>query len=157
VTNRRAILLGTLVVGGLDALDAIVFFGLRGATPTRIFQSIAAGLLGRSSFSGGAATAALGVLLHFFIAFLIVMIYVVASRQIPILTRSPILCGLVYGVLAYLFMNLVVLPLSAAGRPTFVVPVVINGILIHMFGVGLPSALFATAASRRPDRLARGR
>jgi len=147
VTTRRAVLFGTLVVGGLDALDAIVLFGLRGATPTRIFQSIAAGLLGRSAFSGGMATAALGVVLHFFIAFLIVATYVLASRRFALLTRAPILCGLVYGVLAYLFMNLVVLPLSAAGRPTFVLPVVINGVLIHMLGVGLPSALFAKAAS----------
>jgi len=148
MTTQRAILFGTLVVGGLDALDAIVFFGLRGAAPTRIFQSIAAGLLGRSAFSGGLSTAALGVALHFFIAFLIVATYVLASRRVEMLTRSPIVCGLIYGVLVYLFMNLVVLPLSAAGRPTFVVPVVINGVLIHMLGVGLPSALFARAASR---------
>jgi uncharacterized membrane protein YagU involved in acid resistance len=60
---------------------------------------------------------------------------------------GTLVCGLVYGVLVYLFMNLVVLPLSAAGRPTFVVPVVVNGVLIHMLGVGLPSALFAKAAS----------
>ena len=147
MTTPRAIAFGTLVVGALDALDALVFFGLRGATPTRIFQSIAAGLLGRSSFSGGLSTAALGAVLHFFIAFLIVATYVLASRRIAILTRSPIICGLVYGVLVYLFMNLVVLPLSAAGRPTFVLPVVINGIVIHMLGVGLPSAFFAKAAS----------
>jgi hypothetical protein len=147
MTTTRAIACGTLVVGALDALDAIVFFGLRGATPTRIFQSIAAGLLGRPSFSGGLSTAALGAVLHFFIAFLIVATYMLASRQIAILTRSPIICGLVYGVLVYLCMNLVVLPLSVAGRPTFVLPVVINGVLIHMLGVGLPSTLFAKAAS----------
>ena len=147
MTISRAVLFGTLAVGTLDALDAIVFFGLRGATPARIFQSIAAGLLGRSSFSGGLATAALGVALHFFIAFLIVATYVLASRRFAMLTRAPIVCGLVYGVVVYLFMNLVVLPVSAAGRPTFVVPVVVNGVLIHMLGVGLPSALFAKAAS----------
>jgi hypothetical protein len=38
-----------------------------------------------------------------------------------------------------------VLPLSNAGRGPFVLPVVINGVLIHMFGVGLPAALFARA------------
>ena len=68
----RAILFGTLAVGVLDLADALIFFGLRGARPIRIFQSIAAGLLGRASFSGGVPTALLGVILHFFIAFLIV-------------------------------------------------------------------------------------
>ena len=63
------------------------------------------------------------------------------------LTRHAVISGLLYGVVAYTLMNLVVLPLSAAGRPTFPLPVLVNGLLIHMFGVGLPSALFARAAS----------
>ena len=148
MTIQRAIVFGTLVVGGLDALDAMVFFGLRGATPTRIFQSIAAGLLGRSAFSGGFSTAALGVALHFFIACMLVVTYLAASRYIDMLTRVPIWSGLAYGVAVYLFMNLVVVPLSAAGRAPFSWPVTINGVLIHMLGVGLPSSLFAKAASR---------
>ena len=40
----RAILLGGLIVGALDGLDAIIFFGLRGVSTIRIFQAIAAGL-----------------------------------------------------------------------------------------------------------------
>ena len=145
----RAILVGTLVVGVLDAADALIFFGLRGARPIRIFQSIAAGLLGRASFSGGLRTAALGVVLHFVVAFCIVTTFVVASRWIPALRLRPIVFGLFYGVAAYLVMNLIVLPLSAAGHPTFALPVVVNGLLIHMFGVGLPSSLAARAAYGR--------
>src|SRR5262245_41350424 len=75
LSRTESILYGGLVVGALDALDAIVFFGFRGATPTRIFQSIAAGLLGRASFQGGMRAALLGVAIHFFIAFCIVATY----------------------------------------------------------------------------------
>ncbi len=149
MTTARAIIYGTLTVGILDITDAIVFFGLRnGVRPIRIFQSIAAGLLGRASFSGGVQTAILGGLLHFFIAFAIVTTFVLACERLPALRRHPIVYGLVYGVGVYVFMNFVVLPLSLAGRPTFVLPVVINGVLIHMFGVGLPSSLFARAVAR---------
>jgi hypothetical protein len=148
----RAVLYGTLVVGALDAIDAVVFFGLRGVAPGRIFQSIAAGLLGRAAFQGGLVTAALGMLLHFFIAFAIVTTFVVASARMRVLTRHAVVSGVVYGVLVYAVMNLVVLPLSAAGRPSFVLPVVVNGLLIHAFGVGLPSALFARGAVDRPPR-----
>jgi len=145
----RAILLGGLVVGALDALDAIVFFGLRsGVRPIRIFQSIAAGLLGRAAFQGGAPTAALGACLHWFIATVIVAIYVLASRRLPALIRHAVPFGLLYGVAAYAVMNLVVLPLSAASRGSYPVAVLVNGVLIHMLGVGLPSALFAKAAER---------
>jgi hypothetical protein len=147
MTNGRAILYGTLTVGVLDLTDAIVFFGLRGVRPIRIFQSIASGLLGRASFSGGIPTAILGIALHFFIAFVIVVTFLLLSKKLPVLVRRPIAAGLAYGVAVYLVMNLIVLPLSNAGRGAFVLPVVINGLLIHMFGVGLPSSLFASAAS----------
>jgi hypothetical protein len=149
LSTGRALLYGTLVVGTLDALDAIIFFGVRsGATPQGIFRGIAAGLLGPSARSGGLATALLGVGLHYFIAFGIVSTFFVASRYIGILRRAPIVMGLIYGIAAYVVMNTIVLPLSAIGRgglswPPVINAVVMNGVLIHMFGVGLPSSLFA--------------
>lgn len=150
LTAWQAVLYGALVVGTLDALDAIVFFGLRsGARPIRVFQGIASGLLGRASYQGGLKTAALGVGLHYFIAFGIVSTYVLVSRRVRLLTRRPVICGLLYGIVAYGVMNLVVLPLSNIGPSSMPPPPVLaNGLLIHMFGVGLPSALFARAARR---------
>lgn len=145
LSAARALLYGTLVVGILDLADAFVFFGLRGARPIRILQSIASGLVGRAAFSGGPRTALLGGVLHFFIAFLIVATFFVASRHISILRRTPVWSGLIYGIVVYLTMNFVVLPLSAAGRGSFPWPVVANGLIIHMLGVGLPSSLFARA------------
>ena len=143
LSAARAILYGTLAVGTLDLLDAFIFFYLRsGARPVPILHSIASGLMGPDAArAGGMPTAALGFFLHFLIAFLIVSIYFLASRRIPILRSRPVVCGLAYGVLAYFVMTYVVVPMSNArsGGP-FVVPVFINGILIHAFGVGLPSA-----------------
>jgi len=148
LSGRQAVLYGTLVVGTLDALDAIVFFGLRsGAQPIRIFQGIAYGLIGPAARQGGLKTAALGVLLHYFIAFGIVVTYFLVSRRVRLLTRRPVVCGLLYGLIAYAVMNLLVLPLSKVGGPSLpAAPVLANGLLIHMLGVGLPSALFARAA-----------
>ena len=141
MTIIRAIAYGTLVVGTLDALDAVVFFGLRGVGPHRIFQSIApaAGALTWRAAPSSRRGA-------YFIAFGSAT-FVGASRYLPMLTRAPILSGLVYGVGVYLVMNLVVLPLSAAGKPSFPWPILVNGVLIHMLGVGLPSSLFARAVS----------
>jgi hypothetical protein len=152
MSRGRALLLGTLAVGILDGLDAIVFFGLRGGDPVRIFQAFASGLIGPDrAFAGGAATILLGVLMHFTVALMIVLTYHLASRVLPVLTRRAVVCGMLYGVVAFLGMQLVVLPLSAvrgggglpAGAP------LINGLLIHIFGVGLPAALSARAAAPR--------
>ena len=142
-----AIALGTLTVGGLDLLDAIVFFGVRNSlSPERILQSIASGLLGRAAFAGGAATAMLGAGLQFFIAGCIVSSYYLASRRFRFLTSHVWVTGTLYGVIVYVFMNAVVLPLSAAPHGFPRTPVLINGLLIHILGVGIPAALFARAA-----------
>jgi hypothetical protein len=151
VSTARALLYGTLIVGRLDALDALVFFGLRGVQPIRIFQSIASGLMGRAAFSGGMATAVLGLALHFFIAFAIVGVFLIANGRLRELRRAPILSGLVYGIGVYVVMNYIVVPLSAAVSGRFSWPVFINGVLIHMFGVGLPASLIARAARERPS------
>jgi len=145
----RAIFYGGLTVGLLDGLDAVVFFGLRsGVTPLRVFKGIAGGLLGPDAArTGGWPTALLGVVLHFAVATTIVAVFYLFSRRFPFLTRRPLIWGPLYGVAVYLTMNLVVLPLSAlhgTGLPQ-AVPVLLNGLLIHMIGVGTPSALFARA------------
>jgi hypothetical protein len=151
LSPARAILYGTLVVGTLDIVDAFLFFGLRsGATPVRILQSIASGWLGRAAYTGGAGAAALGAITHYFIAFAIVATYFVVSRRVTVLTRHPIACGIVFGLLVYLFMNRVVIPFSAIGAATWPAPPVLaNGLLIHAFGIGIPSAFFAALASER--------
>ncbi|TPW16660.1 MAG: hypothetical protein FD129_681 [bacterium] len=150
MTSLRAWALGSLTVGVLDGLDAVIFFGLRGVRPIRIFQAIASGLLGKSAFAGGLSTALLGVGCHFLIATGIVGIYLLASRSFTVLARRPWVCGPLYGLVVYGMMNYVVVPLSLAANNPKPTAVLVNGLLIHLLGVGLPAALFARAARRVP-------
>ena len=68
--------LTTAAIGGgigglLDAIYATVLWGvISAAIPTAHLAVGGLGLLGKASFEGGNATAALGLALHFFIAFL---------------------------------------------------------------------------------------
>ena len=149
----RAILLGGLIVGALDGLDAVIFFGLRGVSTIRIFQAIAAGLLGREAFQGGLPTAALGVVLHYTIATTIVAIACLLARRIPALATRPILVGACYGLGVWLVMSYLVVPLSAANGAARTAPVVINGIMIHIVGVGIPAWLVARKAPRTAHRV----
>jgi len=59
------------VVALLDGSYAIIVYVwiLLLTTSARIFQGIASRLIGKGSFDGGAATVALGVLLHFTVAY----------------------------------------------------------------------------------------
>jgi hypothetical protein len=72
---------------------------------------------------------------------------VLAARRYPVLVAQPFVTGPLYGIAAWLVMNLVVMPLSATGRGPFVLAPVINGLLIHMLGVGTPAVLFARRAT----------
>jgi len=145
----KAILVGGLIAGALDITYAFILWWLRAqVTPMQILQSVAAGLLGKASYDGGAGTAILGAFLHFFNALVIAAIFVGASRIWPVLARRATLFGPLYGIGVYLVMNYVVLPLSAfPPRTKPPAPVVwITGVLAHMFLIGLPIALAAKRA-----------
>jgi len=146
----RAIFWGGLACGVLDITQACVAWGIQnGAPPVRIFQSVAVGLLGRAAFNGGAKTAALGLALHFFIAFSAAAVYYAASRRIKFLTERAVIAGLLYGEAVWLFMNFVVIPLSAIGqRGPMTMAAFWTGPIGHMFLVGLPIALIVRRYSR---------
>ena len=92
----RTIAITGLIVGAMDITAAIIQAISRGATATRLLQFVASGLIGPNAFQGGAATAALGLGLHFVIAFTLVTVFYVASRNFVLLGRYPVVSGLVY-------------------------------------------------------------
>ena len=136
----RAILTAGLIVGAMDITSAIVLTLLRGGTITRLMQFIASGLLGKSAFQGGLATAALGLALHFVIAFGLVTVFYFASRKLAFLRQRPVPSGIAYGLIVFAVMNLIVLPLSAA-TPRHSLSGDLLQIAIHMFIIGLPTSL----------------
>lgn len=136
---RRAVLSGGLAAGVLDTFLAMGQFRV---SPLIVYQSVAGGLLGKATYRGGLATAALGMLLHFFIATTAAAVFVAASTRLPLLLRQPVPCGLAFGMCVYFFMREIVLPLSAV-KPG---PFAWVGLVGHAFLVGLPIALLARRA-----------
>jgi len=134
----RAILWGGFACGVLDITAALVVYGYFGLKPLRLLQGIASGLLGPRALEGGLATALLGLLCHFFIAFSAAVVYFVASRGVPFLVQRSVLSGVLYGVAVYFFMNRIVVPLSAARKYPFSLKMMVIGVVIHIFCVGLP-------------------
>lgn len=146
------IVYGGLVVGIFDLTFAFTFYGLiLGAKPLRIFQSVAAGVLGRTTaVEGGVPTFVLGILLHFVVATCIATVYYLATLVLPVLIRHPVVSGLIYGVIAYFGMKYVVVPLSAIGHRGALprLPILLTEIIGHAFLVGLPIALLARRSAK---------
>lgn len=140
----RAVVWGGLLAGVGDITFAFVVSGLRGVGPVRVLQSVAGGLLGAAARDGGLATAALGAVLHFLIAFIWATVYWLLSRKLTFMLRHPVVCGLLYGALVYFFMYFVVLPLSAVYfKPSRELSSILLNSAGHMLLVGLPIALAA--------------
>ncbi len=139
-----------LIAGTLDILENLIFNHLRGITVKMVFQYIASGLIGSASFRAGPASVALGVLLHYSIALTWTAILFAASRRFEILSRRPILCGLIYGVLVYSFMNAIVLPLSAVPHAPAArtISPLINGVLAVLLCIGVTISVLTARAIR---------
>ena len=144
----RAVLWAGFACGVLDITAAFVVYGFFGAKPVPLLQGIASGLLGPKAFDGGLATALLGLLCHFLIAFGAATVYFVASRGLRVLVDQAVVFGALYGVAVYFFMNRIVLPLSAVATRPFSMKFMIIGVVIHIFCVGLPISLSVRRFSR---------
>lgn len=111
----RTVLLAGAAAATLDLAFAFSFYGTTvGASPVRILQSIASGVFGMASFSGGLATAAFGFVAHYFILIVAAGFYYAARQRMPALGRRVAASGLLFGLGIYCVMHFVVLPLSAA-------------------------------------------
>lgn len=142
------VLVGGLIAGALDLTFAFVFYGLQGVSPARILQGIASGALGRGSFELGALSIALGAFFHFFISVCAATIYYLVSRRFPFLTRRVVISGAIFGILMFLAMRFVVLPLSAIKASPMKMGNAIGELCSHIFLFGMVIA-YAVSRARR--------
>jgi hypothetical protein len=143
----RLVLAGGFVVGTFDIVYACVFWAIkRGVSPHRILQRVGSGWLGEASMTGGWASAALGLVTHYFIATSMAVTYFLVARRWPALWERPVPYGIAYGLLLYGIMNYIVVPLSRAGASSKDPLWVGMSIAVHMLLIGLPIALYARRA-----------
>ena len=147
----RAILTAGVVVGVLDISSAFLIWWQRSVTIQRGLQGIAAGLLGAKSYEGGMATAGLGLALHFFVAFVVVSTFYLASRKIPFLTQQPVLSGALYGIGVYIVMYWFVLP-TAFSSFRHRISNELLAVAIHISLIGLPTAFIVRRYSQLTEQ-----
>jgi uncharacterized membrane protein YagU involved in acid resistance len=143
-----AVLVGGSLAGVLDILFAISFAEYNGLPPVRLLQTVASGLLGDAAFSGGNATATLGLALHLVMSYLWAALFLAFAQLVPATLRRPMLSALLFGVVVFLTMRLVVLPLSAFPRPvTFRPLATVLDLLSHVLLFAAP-IVFAVRKTR---------
>ena len=129
----KSLVYGGLVAGTIDIGAASL---INTINPLVILQAIASGLLGRAAFQGGAGVMVLGLLLQWGMSILIAAFFTIAANKWPSLARRWILWGTLFGVVVFIVMNYVVVPLSAASHK-WTHPLswfIENGIAMLVFG-----------------------
>ena len=135
----KPIALATLVAGALDILFATILTLHFGRAPGNMLRYVASGPFPQAT-EWETAGAALGLIVHFTLMAIMATAFVLAARRFPDLLQSPLKWGLVYGLLTYVVMNWIVVPLR------FDVPLppkplsIATQLIAHLFLVGLPIA-----------------
>lgn len=146
----KPIALATLVAGTLDIVFAAILTLFRGGEPANMLRLVASGPFPAAT-DMGTSGAILGLVVHFTLMAIMAAVFVLAAGRKPDLTEQPVRWGVVYGLVTYVVMNLVVVPLRfpAAWPPK---PIAIaTQLFAHIVLVGIPIALIA-ARSLRPQR-----
>ncbi len=146
-SNRNSLLrlsvISGLLIGILHLVIQawIVFILILKLAPSLMIgaQYVASGVMGDAAYTGGFATALLGVILEILMTIIIAGIFIFSADRIPLLRRYIIPGSLLYGFGVFIVMNFVVLPLSAAAvSPPPPMWLLIEIILEHMLLIGLP-------------------
>jgi uncharacterized membrane protein YagU involved in acid resistance len=138
-----------LVAGTTNLIAAGAIFG---GTLTYGLQQIASGLFGEAAFEGGAGLALLGAGLHYFISIVAAGLYCTLALRSRWWRDHWLVGGTVFGVVAYVVMNLVVVPLSNAANPDFSPEIVAKELVAHTVMFGIPIAGVVTIWLRRAEK-----
>jgi hypothetical protein len=113
-----------LVTGVTDGLFSSVLAAFfYGSTVGRLWQGVASVLLGPSALNGGTRTVAIGVLMHFGVAFAwsaLFLLVAMSSSSIRDMLASPsgvFIVAAVYGPLIWMAMSLAIIPLVTHRPP----------------------------------------
>lgn len=139
----RSILIAGLLAGTMDITAAIIQTLLANGSILRLFQYIASGVAGKPSFDGGFATAIMGLFLHYFIAMMWTWLYFSCFPKVSLFQKNWILSGFVFGVIVWVGMNRVVLPLSRVSQFPFRLDRAAIAMAILIVCIGLPVSYFA--------------
>jgi hypothetical protein len=154
MSRAARLLRAGLVTGVVDFTWAIVLTLIYRSTVTRLWQGVASVLIGQKAFEGGASTVALGVLMHFAVAFTwsaVFLFLVLRSRAVRDVLASPygiVKVAAVYGPFIWAVMSLLVIPALVHRPPTVSVRWWIQ-LLGHIPFVGVP---IVAASGREPVR-----
>ena len=152
--NVKRLIVAGLATAIADGIFACVLsVGFYHSTFSRLWQGVAAVLLGPSALQGGNRTVAIGLLMHLLVAFTWSAIFLFGALRmqwVRDVVKSPggiMKTAALYGPFVWLVMSMAVIPILVRHLPTFTLRWLVQ-LIGHAFSVGLP-IVASTAGSVR--------
>jgi hypothetical protein len=143
-TGATAIMQAWLLAGSLDIITACIHaYFVIGATPIRVLNYVASGVVGKQALGKGALVnewwlPLLGLVVHFTIALAFTLFFFWIYPKVKIMSKNKLITGLLYGIFVWCVMNLAVMPLIMRGKLPNDWWKAVQAMLILMFMIGLP-------------------
>lgn len=145
----KPIALATLVAGTLDIVFAMILTLLFGRAIDDMLRFVASGPF-PSATEWETPGAVLGLAVHFALMAIMAAVYVVAARRFPDMASSPLKWSVIYGLITYVVMNWVVVPVRF-DAPLPPKPLSIaTQLFAHIVLVGIPIAWITAKTLLQP-------
>ena len=142
ISAFKTVLFAWLLVGSLDILSAFADYYIRtGKGPEGVLKFIASGVFGNAAFGGDGSMVWTGLVLHFIIALLFTTVFFLLYPRLKFLHIDLALSAIIIGIIIWLIMNLVVVPLSNTPKYPFNPAYAIKAALILIFMIGFPLSI----------------
>ncbi len=138
----KPIAIATALSGALDILFAMILTLWFGREIPNMLRYVASGPFPVAT-DMGTAGAILGLIVHFSLIAIMAAVLMLIARSKPEYLEAPVLLGVMYGLVTYIVMNWIVVPLRF-DTPLPPKPLSIaTQLFAHIFLVGIPMALVA--------------
>jgi hypothetical protein len=138
----KPIAIATAISGTLDILFAMILTVLFDREIGNMLRYVASGPFPAAT-DMGAGGAILGLVVHFALMAVMAAVFMLIVREGPRLIESPILTGIGYGLVTYVVMNLIAVPLRFGAQLPPKPISIATQLFAHICLVGIPMALIA--------------
>ena len=132
-----------LIAGTLDISAALInyFIASGGKDPVIVLYFIASGVFGQFAFMGGLFYALCGLVFHFVIAYSFTTFYFFSYPKVKQFLKNKYSAGFVFGILTWVVMNLIVVPLSnTPHNPHSLFQLILSIVFLILF-IGFPASI----------------
>ncbi|HEX9828500.1 MAG TPA: hypothetical protein VGA80_18030 [Flavobacteriaceae bacterium] len=141
---KNHILKTALIAGTLDISAAFIkSYFVNDVLPSRVLQYIASGIFGSDAFSGGFGIMAIGLLVHYVIAFSCTTCFFWLYPKWGVFKKSMVLNSILIALVAWIVTTRIIVPLSKIKPGQFDISNALVAVAILIVCIGFPIAFSA--------------